>query len=165
MTGFACAGGHPAGRSFPANSQPTCTCLASRNLGKVGVFMGRIVLLLSLPPTTPGHCHLHCAGLFGALLGCTTGTRCFLPSLGQRGTALRVPPRHNPTGCAEHHRTMFHEILPTPGTKRARQRCYFGRRLLDQTKHSGETAEPNKCLPTSWAICATPQDHGMHHHG
>lgn len=50
--------------------------------------MARIVLLLSSPPTTPlDIAILPCTGLFGAGLGCTTGTRCFLPSLGQRGTA------------------------------------------------------------------------------
>lgn len=45
-----------------------------------------------------------------------------------------------------------------PRDQTCRQRCYFGRRLLDQTKHSGETAEPNKCLPHILGhLCNSPR--------
>lgn len=52
----------------------------------------------------------------------------------------------------------FTRFLPAPGDQTCRQRCYFGRRLLDQTKHSGETAGPNKCLPhTLGHLCSSPR--------
>lgn len=87
----------------------------------------------------------------------------FSASLGQRATAGAA--RHNPTGCAEQHRTMFHEILPAPGTKRAGSDAISGGACLIRLNAPARRQSQTSASPTSWAICATLQDHGMHHQG
>lgn len=78
----------------------------------------------------------------------------FSPSLGQRGTAGAA--RHNPTGPRRTPQNIVSRDFPQRQT--CRQRCYFGRRLLDQTKHSGETAGPNKCVPHILGhLCNSPR--------
>lgn len=93
----------------------------------------------------------------GTMLGCTTGTRCFPHSfLGQRCTAGAA--RHNPKGLDRTSQNNVSRDSPNPRDQTCRQRCYFGRRLLDQTKHSGERAEPNKCLPHILGhLCNSPR--------
>lgn len=121
-----------------------------------------VLFLFSRPLAASGHCLLHCAVLCCARLY-NWHAMFSPPPLGQRGTAGAA--RHNPTGCAEHHRTMFHEMLPCPGTKRAGSDAISGGACLIRLNTPARRQSQTSASPTSWAICATLQDHGLHHQG
>lgn len=72
--------------------------------------------------------------------------------------APRMPPGTIQRGAQNITENNVSRDSPMPRDQTCRQRCYFGRRLLDQTKHSGETAEPNKCLPHILGyLCNSPR--------
>lgn len=143
------ADGHHDGPCMYAHERPRtfmCACKAVR------IPMRQFAPVFSRSP----------AGLYNSLLD----TMFFsLPSLPWPACTPRVPPgttnqREWGGGCAGRRASQNNvsQILPTLGDQTCRQRCYFGRRLLDQTKHSGETAEPNKCLPHILGhLCNSPR--------